>query len=609
MHFPDFLDLYRKKAEKLLPKVGHIEFSGETYQIQISDPQLEEDVWAFLQLEPSGSFKDGFCSCENSEDVSRCVHLATAFLRVYNDSPIPLHQRFKKSLWNAICFHFADKCGYDTDILTEKAPGVYAIQSFFQVKGKTKAAKDHLENMFHFRHSETEETSLKFSNLSQEEIQRWKEGRPSTLLRYELSFWNDLAKWLMLMQDAREPYTISFDTGKLQLPNAINIEFKEVELHFSLEEEDLAAVVASLATVESPIQVHTMNEDTIDQILYNEKTKTLEVKTNLKEAFKRSTGISLKGWMYVPGEGFFAQEAQGVLFKGKLQEDAIAEALDQYPQLIASKLKGTKIHLDPIPVQYDVHFDDVWNLHIEGHLFKKDDLKNAPQFGAWIYLKGFYRTEGLRFDSADAVIPSSDVGEFITKHRAWLSNFSGFETHLASLEGQLTYVVSPDNHLSFSSDFQDPHELFRSKDFGTWIYIENHGFYSKVGSITGMPLRPGIALDHEQVAPFIRINREELKYVPGFFSEACPIAKAGLTINLTDDERVWVQPHYEAEEAYKNKTIRFFDDFTYVPEEGFHQLPAGKQLPVPFLEPVLLSDEEIPPLSRKRFQDCASTTC
>src|SRR4051794_17267552 len=97
---PNFLRPFKAKAEELLlsKAVGEIQFSGPTYQVQFHDPNKEQDVWAFLHLDAKGQIQDSFCTCEESEGLNYCPHIAAAWLRIYNDHPTPLHYRLQRSL-------------------------------------------------------------------------------------------------------------------------------------------------------------------------------------------------------------------------------------------------------------------------------------------------------------------------------------------------------------------------------------------------------------------------------------------------------------------------------------------------------------------------------
>src|SRR5262249_36221755 len=141
----------------------------------------------------------------------------------------------------------------------------------------TSEGSEKLREIFQERRIETEESSLKFSNLPSEEIILWREGRPSFQLKYELSFWSDLAKWLMLMQDNGEKYEIDFSYSAEKLPNRITVKFPEIKLEFALTQAVLHKIIPPLSTVSSPLIVHFAEERSIQEILYDKEKKELRI--------------------------------------------------------------------------------------------------------------------------------------------------------------------------------------------------------------------------------------------------------------------------------------------------------------------------------------------
>lgn len=603
MAIPEILEPYQSKAKKLIEKgcVKEIEFSGGTYQVQVVDGGHE--CWAFVQLDDRGQVKDSFCSCEEGEEEIPCIHLAAAYLRIFNHSKLPLHKRFERSLWNQLCHLYADRVGYDGSILKQVARNQYALNSvgkkqIFYVKTKSPEAKSHLRDILFHRHKETEETSLKFSNLSPEEIVLWREGRPSSQLSYELSFWNDLAKWMMIMQESGEPYTIDFEYSSKELPSQIRVQFPNLEVGFYLSEANLPKIIPSLATVDSPLKLHNAEQEAIKKIVYDKKgCLSIEMKEDFipkstKKANGTNLGIRVDGWVYVPDDGFYAVDQRGLLATPKLCGEQVNHALNEHLPLVESFLEGTKIHHHPIQLSYHLNFDDEWNLHILGYLFNPGDLtdKGSHVFGEWVYLKddGFYRVEDKRFDKIDTIIPSTEIPNFIQQNRPWLNNQEGFQTHISSIESQLAFTLNENDQLSFSRKLAVSADAKDSKDFGPWIYVPNQGFYSKASAPIGLPLRPDVSLKADQIPLFIRMNAEELKLVPGFFSEKCPVTKSGVSIQLLDENHIQITPEYELLPEYQNKPIKFFDDFAYVPGEGFHELPVDSRLPERIRHPSII---------------------
>jgi SNF2 family DNA or RNA helicase len=608
MHFPAVLKPFRQEGEHLLSegRVGQIEFSGGTYQVQVFDDQYPEGVWTFLQLDDRNKLKDFFCSCDEGE-MSTCPHLAASYLRIFNGMPQPLHRRFEKSLWNKLCFLYSQHTETNNTPFKPSNKGVYAIYSgdgrqIFLAHAKNKKSSKHLNDLLFHRHIETEETSLKFSNLTQDEIISWKEGRPSTHLRYELSFWCDLAKWLMSLQDSGENYAIQFEYSPDKIPDTINISFDQIECRFYISSTDLPAIIPALNTVTSPLKVHELTSQNITKITYDQEAGLFLIDSNKASAKghdnDKEQNRKFGSWLYIPDKGFYPLDPLGLLSSKEIPASHISTVLNENATFVKEHLEGTVIHDEPITASYNLNFDDNWNLHINCYAFHPGDLKQpgSRYFGDWIYLvdTGFYKLEQPRFHDLDTIIPAEDVGVFIQQNRTWVNAHEGFETHLSNVEARLSYKMdSIQGPLSFQRSIATDEYQGKSKDFGPWVYIAGQGFYSKVTSHIGLPLRPGIALNADQIPLFIRTNHEELKLVHKFFSNTCPVIKVGLQITLNKDQII-VSPKYELDPRYKNKEVGYFDEFTYVPQEGFSVLPADCRLPLTFRHPVTITPEHLP---------------
>lgn len=319
---------------------------------------------------------------QRGEESLPCLHLATAFLYIYNGHSLPLHVRFHRSLWNNLCLLYADRLGYDPSILKLLGKNQYVNSSVggkqvFSIKGKNSAGMAHLKDLLFHRHRETEETSLKFSNLSQEEIILWKEGRPSSHLSYELSFWNDLAKWMMMSQDGGAIYKISFDYSPKQIPNRIHISFPDFEVSFYLSEANLPLIIPSLATVDSPLKVYDSDAGAIEKVTYDKfegclniilKSEYTTSKAKNKKK-KEEGGHLLKNWFYFPKEGFYARDPHGLLASPKICTQDIGQALDEHFLLLKDLIEGIIIHDDVIQASYKLDFDAEWNLHVTCYAF------------------------------------------------------------------------------------------------------------------------------------------------------------------------------------------------------------------------------------------------
>ena len=235
-------------------------------------------------------------------------------------------------------------------------PAFQQAESHLSVKSKTSEGTHRLSEILHHRQKETEETSLKFSNLSQEEIVLWKEGRPSQKLSYELSFWNDFAKWMMLIQEKGERYQISFEYSQKKIPNQVNIDFPDIAFSFYISEANLPEIIPALTHLKSPLVVHNAPQELIEKISYDKESGTLIVEPKagalsvqkVKELGLGKYGIALPGWFYVADDGFYPRERHSLLEGKVLSGKQISQALDEHFAVIKHLLKGAILHENPV---------------------------------------------------------------------------------------------------------------------------------------------------------------------------------------------------------------------------------------------------------------------
>ncbi|MBA3603406.1 MAG: DEAD/DEAH box helicase [Parachlamydiaceae bacterium] len=612
MELPEILKPFEIEAKDCLAKglIGEIEFSSTTYQVQVKDDSSDQEIWTFLQLSPEGELSDYFCDAEEGEELAPCVHICAAYLRIFNGHEQSLDRRFERSLWNEMGRLYADRLGDDPKVLKKEGNGSYSCHSvggklLFEAKAKDAKTVALLKFLFERRRSDTEETSLKFSNLSQEELKLWREGHPSAHLKYELSFWNDLAKHLMLLQDSGESYRISYEYSKKGIPNELVISFKEMDLKFYMSEANLATIIPTLATVRSLLKVYDAPEEEIKKIIYDKRKGCFLVEGSFRaddsplhdqRRQRKNDGISLDRWVFVPLDGFYAKDPHWLLSKKQIKEDEIAETLTQNFSLMNKLVEGTALHEDPIEVSYTLAFDSEWNLHLTCYLFSPGDLSfpDSRFFGSWAYIDddGFYPLEEVLFLHVETIISFDDISDFITKNKAWLNGQEGFHVHPASIESQLLYEVTEEGRLSFFGQLDVKDNVGDSQDFGSWVYLAGRGFYSKESS-SGTHLRAGMSFLRNQIPLFIKVNREELLVVHGFFSNASPIMKIQVDVQLDKGSKIVVNPAYGLKPEYQGREVQFFDDFTYVPNEGFHEMPIGLHLPDRFSHHVEIEFDQI----------------
>ena len=601
---PDFLKPYKAQAKLYLEKnrVKDVVFSRYTYQVQVEEPSLKEGVWSFLQFDKKNRLKNSFCSCEGEEDVAACVHITVAFLFIFSGKKEPLHQRFQTSLWNLLFQRLSFDVGYSFTTIKEEKKGEFRLHNalekeifsicFFNNKGRLSYDYKEFKDLLKDEEHNQKETSLKLSELTESELKRWQEGRPSSKVLYELSCFVDIAQWVMLKIERGniEDYTLSFSYGENTFPLALHLTFPDLmELTFALSEEDLIAIIPTLKEVNSPLKVFDCGVEQISSISYQEKEKSFYFSFFNKEEFslletKKSTPVG--PWLYIPEHGFFSRKSDFFLKNSVILEGKIESFLDKYSEALSKVFLNSKnpisISSGPKPLFYALSFDEEKNLMVQGYLENKEDLLGSEVaiFGTWVYLpkRGFFKILKEPFPFINKRINKTNVGKFVSEYRNALKDYPGFITHLATVEARLSYVLSKEDQLLFDSASLASNEE-DYVDYASWAYLKGQGFFPKVSLFSGVSVRPGVTIEKEDISVFIKMNREELECVPGFFSEVFPLLKSGLAIKIKKDQSLLIEPIYETKRGKSLSKLRFFNDFVYEKGKGFSELASEFRLP------------------------------
>ncbi|MCB1213379.1 MAG: hypothetical protein KDK40_03685, partial [Chlamydiia bacterium] len=597
---PKSLKAHGRWAQELQRHLDEVIFSGPTYQLHFSDPEIQDGAWAFIQLNEQGKLKDYFCSCDSGDAHNGCYHVAAAYLAIYGGSHLPLHIRFEKSLWNRICTIYSHKVGFSPHAMTHPAPDLFTAYShsgklLFEAHANSSSGREFLEQLFLERSPETEESSLKFSNLPEIELKLWRQGRPSIHMLYLLSCWNDLARWMLMQQIREEPYTIQFNSPEEGIPNHLHLKFPDISLSFYLSETNLVEIIPSLNDVNSPLKLLNVQDTQIDRISFDPQQCVLNIHHNRQSVSQSPckmdhciplldpTGDNVPRWFYLPGKGFIHHAGEGLLDRHKLEPSEIAPFLDKHTDLIREKLEGISLQEKPIDPSFHLHFDDGENLHIETFLFERGDLTSADNhfLGSWAYIHGdgFFRLHPPPFDKPNVTIARDRVDRFVTEERSWLVNQPGFVPHIVPIESELTYQLSPEGMLEILSDTHLPTESsLRQIHFNSWIYIEPHGFFSRVCRYRDLVVRPGLRIPKQQVSTFLRMHCDELEHISDFFSSTSPISSCQFSLDIDREERLVLKAHYPLKEEYEDRSLIWFDEWVYAPGEGFSRLPIDPEL-------------------------------
>lgn len=599
-----------KKGGQLLreKKLRILQFSEGTYQFEVKDSLKRATYFPFLHIDDEGKIIDCFCTCPTVEKKKYCPHLAAAYLRVFQEAEEPLHVRFQRSLWNRLCFLAGSRHHFDPEALQPVTGGGWQTLSqtgkiLFAVLPRNPQGKKHLKEILK-KGPETEQTSLKFSNLSAEDLALWRQGRPSQVVLYRLSFWSDLASWLFLMQDEGARYRIQFLEQKEALPKGLNAVFPPVEATFYLSAGNWTQVVPAFKTVESPLKIFDSQYPPIKSVRYDPEKEVLyldhiappraKAKGGAKPKKKPQPVIEIEDWFFLPGKGFFPLTLDPALGRSQLEKDEIGPFIDAHPELVSSTLQKVPIDFTVHTVNYQLSFVQEKGLKISAFLFTPGDLEqpHVSRFGSWLYVpnQGFLRTEHFLFSEVTTLIPIASVGEFIERHRLWLNNYEGFQIHQATVESALNFFLDENEALHFEMRVETGFEAEGFVDLGEWIYVPTRGFYPKMKSQGNV--RPGLVVRAEKIPSFIKQNHEELEALKGFFSHRCPLSAAGLVIFFDNKERIVVKPHYQLAPTYSMAQVHLLGEITYVEGEGFFELPLQLIIPAGYRKKRTISARE-----------------
>lgn len=588
MEFKNLLNSFEKDGKKLLEQdqIKDVVFSENIYEVEVYDPNLKTSFWPFLQIDKDKNILDAFCSCKTQETKGFCEHLAAAFFYMTKEDE-PLHIRFKKSFFNALFKITSFYIGFDRKVLKKKKQGSYFYLSnekkeLFYIEAKGREI-DRIEE--YLKIQKDEKASLKYSAISLDEMNLIKEGRASKALKYEMSFFSDLAKWFFLLSEDQK-YKIEFKEKKDNLFSQVIVTFKDIFAAFYVPFDAMDEIIPTLNTVESALSLYEYQGKKIEKIFYDREKKCFfieKTKGFFQKEKKHKQGIKVGSYIYVENVGFYPQKPNELLKTDVIETDKVSYFLSKYKNIFEEKIAGETIFLKPLFPKYFLFFDENQNLHIKMYVFEKNDFDKPFSyfFGPWVYIqdKGFYLIDDLYFDSAEQIVKKELVSDFITKHRIWLHNFEGFQTHFGSIQSHLVYTFTENQDLVFSSKLDFPEEFENFIDFEDWIYIKSIGFFSKQEKRLNLPIRPGLCIKKEEIAKFITSNREELEQIDGFFIEKAPVEKIGLKIFLNEDFEIVVQPEIKLKAHFDIKELQFFENFIYFKNKGFFEITKSLKLP------------------------------
>ncbi len=512
----------------------------------------------------------------------------------YHSEAEEAHKKtFSRSLWNRLCLLFQEKWGDDPQLLKKEEGERFVLLSktgklLFDLQLCNPWAKALADSWLLKKGKEMQTAAAHFSSE----------------LR-SLSFWDGIARWMRKMEEQGEDYRLSFEYSKKGIPNWIQIDFEAVRFGFYLSQTSLPFIIESLRSVKSPLKVVHEGKNEIISITYDKEHQILcihsasgqEQLAEQKEEVKKSIPLLLEGWRFIPDVGFYTSEASELLKHPHLHGADIPYVLSEHGSFIAPLLEGCRLYREAVSLSYHLSFDFEWNFQITAYLFEVGDLTKGASWlmEGWAYCEddGFYPIEGGYFHDAQIVIPCHQVSDFITQHHLWLNEHEGFKTSLNSIEYQLDYQVTSSGRLIFFQKLAPFREEKKTKNFGAWTWIEGEGFYSKQFNSLSFLLKPGLSVGPQQIPLFIKMNRDELVLIPGFFAQTNPVSTAKLKISLKGKNAVSIAPQYDFLAQWPGKQLLFFDEFVYIEQEGFYELPVNLEIKEKFRHQTLVEGGDV----------------
>jgi SNF2 family DNA or RNA helicase len=581
---------FSKKGKELT--VSDLEFSLGTYQIQVFDPKNDKAEWTFFQFDEENRLKDFFCSCLESEEMGGCPHLAASYFRIVDSKGELLHDRFRRSFWNKLFFLLAFKHGYHPDVLQSDKSGHFYCPDFF-IEGKTPFAIQELQEILELRKQESEETSIKFSNLPKEEIDAWRSGKPTRRLRYELSFWNDLAKLFMKKQEEKK--WLSFDfLEKEGIPSGFSIQFEGITLEVALDKKEFTELIPSFETVPTRFKLFFGKEGVLKEAYYDQDQKELHLEYE-KDQIEHplGEGIWFGEYEYFKGVGFYVRGVDAPVVEKIIRGEEIEKFLLSYPTL------NFPIFREKKEIGYTLSFTEEADLTISSYLFSPGDLEKekSADFGTFVFLEdmGFYRVEERLFPFVIKVL-KKEIEPFIHHHRGWLNTKEGFHIQLTHLKSQIEYTLTKEGTLQFSRHL----EISNVIHLEHFDFVPGKGFYPKIQEGSHFSFE-NKEISRLKIPHFIRNNRKELETISNFFLTETPFQKVGLHLEKIGSSLL-LSPYYEPKTKWQEVPFQFFEEFVYFEGLGFYELIGSMRLPEGFREMKEIKERDLLSFFQSDFQ-------
>ncbi len=554
------------------------------------ETHLDEPSWVFIQIAPDGEVSDIFCSCSHSSKDTRisleehsydgavfsggCIHMALSWLTLFSrhgticEEDEPLHQRFydsslfqtlfyslfkyekeinlrrkkiekPKKITNSfpttagitphILFHDASSKGFEATFQTGKES--ISSCSFSGEQTLIEYCQKVYEEALR---EEIEETSIKFSNVSEDEIDAWRRGEPSIVLQYELSPLSEIAKALFLYTEgALDRKTPSSSSSSSSQPPSIYLYLHEdkktcdIRVEFSsllqgqwsdIPYEILGQLFHSIANAGASFQssprIIDMNHIIPESCTFHFDSKLRQAgKLSLsyqRYAHSRNSVVEDKYISELFSDWYWDKKHNVIIYERSFADSSDQEAVYDSPHIekILDELHHRRCitpHIASISQKIDINcrlneISITSEAMIQG---EKTLLEDEPyRIGRWVLRpnkeafssKSPYQIQHITFIKACGffsipypkyVVSRQAAPEFLMQHQMWLMSQPGFQLHCHSQEQNIGFRVDMETGaLYFISQKKKPNSLLakgnkKSEEcsFGIWTWRKGEGFF------------------------------------------------------------------------------------------------------------------------------------
>jgi SNF2 family DNA or RNA helicase len=551
-------------------------FSRTTFQGVCKDDG--EEYYPLIQLSHENDIISSLCSCGSEAPI--CKHAELLFENVVTSPSRNISQEFDDSFIKAFFYHFF--YFHEESLINCKLKKNTLEVDFDKDVLEFHAHHDdltHIQTILLNEEIKDETNSLEFSSLPEEELRLYENKRPSFNLRFALSVYNDLAKYLFLKKSEKGLRIVLNEVESSHVNMEITID--GVSFHAKIKSELLKELIPQFYPSITKTPLHQGSIDYKIELVFDERTSDLLI-SRKKRDLKAHDTVDLGEFVFIKDFGFYAKKLDSLFESDRI--DDIPQFFKKYRSHIGELLVGATVHPEKEKAHYKLDMTDKGELKIfldragpfvlnqtQDHLFKPFVL---------IGKKLIVELEGVLFDELTKVIKKEDLKSFLNRYRQFLKHYPGFTWHMATISENLDYVFDG-KVLEFVPKEGDD-QAQDVIDCGDFIYIHDSGFYPKVSEEGGSKIVSGLKIPLANLESFLHENRADLNLIKGFFAAQSPLDNVLLSVKLSDKGGLVTQPIMVLKPGYLEKDVLWIGSYTFTKKEGFKDVPSEMKMPVLF---------------------------